>query len=74
MQWVEVDGNNAHIGFDPVPEDVDMVVRFAALNGNKATDFGFHASGVKASAGPGWRPGNPGLIVEHTARHGKIED
>ena len=73
IKWVQFEDNNAYIGFDPLPNDWQAIIRAAALHANKATDFGFHVWAVKAEA-RGWRPGSSrSLYGEVTARHGKIE-
>ena len=74
LAWYEVDGNEVFIGFNPIPSDVGLVTHFAAMNGNKAIGFGFHAWAVDArKADKGWRPGDPGGICEVSVRHGKVE-
>lgn len=75
VKWVEVDGNNAYVGFSPVPGDIRGVVNGAAFNGNRAIGFGFHVWAVNANtASKGWRPGAAGLICEATARKGRVTD
>ena len=72
IKWVEIDGNNAYIGFDPLPSDWQLVIKAAAVHANKATDFGFHVWAVPA-AKRGWRPGDSSYYGNVTARYGKIE-
>jgi hypothetical protein len=55
IKWVEIDGNNAYIRFDPLPSDWQMVISGAAFSANIAADF--HVWAVRASE-PGWRPGD----------------
>lgn len=71
--WYDIERNNVYIGFDPLPADWDMIVRGAALAGNQATDFGFHAWGCRATP-QGWRPGDGPYHGEHTARYGRVAD
>ena len=74
VAWVEVDGNDAYIGFHSVPSDLRTVVNGAAFQGNRATGFGFHAWAVDARrSSPGWRPGQAGFVCSATARHGRVE-
>lgn len=86
VSWWRIDKNNIYIGFSERPkievdiiagtkfesDPMDTIVRGAAVKGNKATDFGFHAWGV-VSDNRQWRPGDGGFWVSHTARHGKIQ-
>lgn len=74
IEWVEIDRNEAFVGFRRIPADLDLVMVAAALNANRATQFGFHVWAVDTRvASQGWRPGRPGLVCEVTARHGKVE-
>ena len=74
IKWVDIDSNNAYIGFDPIPEDWNVIIRSAALLANKATDFGFHVWAIDASKySKGWDPDNGSYIGEVTARKGRIE-
>ena len=57
MTWVEVDSNNAYLGFASVPEDLALIVNAAAMNGNKVLGFGVHVWAVQADLG--WRPSRP---------------
>ena len=49
-----------------------MVIKGAAIAGNKAINFGVHVWAIKASE-KGWRPGDGHFYKEVTARYGKIE-
>jgi len=73
ITWVEIEKNVVYIGFDPVPADWQLVIRAAALHGNKVIGFGTH---VWATYGDreGWRPGDSSYLGEITARHGRIEE
>jgi hypothetical protein len=73
VAWVEVDNNNVYVGFDPVPSDMDAIIRAAAMNGNRAADFGVHVWAVKSTQ-RNWRPGQGSYLAQHSARHGKIID
>lgn len=74
IKWIDIDSNNAYIGFNPVPRDWNMIIRGAALVANKATDFGFHVWAIDASKyNKGWKPGDGSYLGEVTARKGKIE-
>ncbi len=73
VAWIEVDDNNVYVGFEPIPSDMDAIIRAAALNGNRAADFGVHVWAVKATQ-RNWRPGQGSYLAEHSARHGKIID
>ena len=72
VEWVEFDGNDVYIGFTRRPADLEAVLRAAALNGNRAIDFGVHVWAAPA-ADKGWRPGSGQYYAEVTARNGKIE-
>jgi len=74
VSWYEVEANSIYIGFEKRPDDIDLIVKGAAINGNKAIDFGVHAWGI-VGAGEGWRPSyrGPQAACEYTARHGRIE-
>ena len=72
VTWVEVDSNNAYLGFASVPEDLALIVNAAAMNGNEVLGFGVHVWAVQADLG--WRPGQPGLLCEATARGGQFEN
>lgn len=75
VAWVEVEGNEAFIGFKERPSDLGAVVYAAAFHGNRAIGFGFHVWAVDATvAQKGWRPGDPGFICEATVRKGKVTD
>lgn len=74
VAWVEIERNEAFVGLRSRPADLGAVMAAAALNANRATQFGFHVWAVDTRvASQGWRPGQPGLVCEVTARHGKIE-
>jgi hypothetical protein len=73
IAWREVDRNDVYLGWRSIPEDFRLVNVMAALHANEAADFGAHIWSVSGGA-PGWRPGDPGLICETTARYGKLED
>ena len=72
VTWVEVDSNNAYLGFASVPEELALIVNDAAMNGNEVLGFGVHVWAVQADLG--WRPGQPGLLCEATARYGQFEN
>ena len=72
VTWVEVDSNNAYLGFASVPEDLALIVNAAAMNGNEVLGLGVHVWAVQADLG--WRPGQPGLLCEATARGGQFEN
>lgn len=72
VKWVEVEGNNVYIGFDPKPSDLALILRGAALKANAATDFGAHAWAVDAGQ-TGWRPGDGPYYAHATARYGRVQ-
>ena len=72
VTWVEVDSNNAYLGFASVPEDLALIVNAAAMNGNKVLGLGVHVWAVQADLG--WRPGQPGFLCAATARGGQFEN
>jgi hypothetical protein len=72
IQWVEIVRNTAYVGFDPLPNDWEIVIKAAAITANRASDFGFHVWAVRASD-RGWRPGDGPYYGTVTARYGKIE-
>ncbi len=73
VQWYECEDNNVYVGFEPIPNDWQMIVKGAALRGNEAIDFGCHVWAVPANK-YGWRPGDSSFLGEVTARHGRISD
>ena len=72
VAWYEVADNDVYVGFAPLPQDWEGVIRGAALRCNRAIDFGCHVWAVAADQ-KGWRPGNSSYYGEATARHGRIE-
>jgi len=70
--WIEIESNAVYIGFEPIPNDWEMIIDFAALYGNNVTGFGTHVWAVYGKR-KGWRPGDSSFIGNTTARHGKIE-
>jgi hypothetical protein len=75
VKWIDIDDNDVYIGFDPLPSDYKIVCKAAALNGNKAINFGVHVWAINASKyHKGWRPGDGTYYYETTARYGKIQD
>jgi len=73
VAWVEFDDNDVYIGFAARPSDLGAVVNAAAVNGNRAIDFGVHVWAVSADR-RGWRPGSGPYYCEATARYGKLEN
>lgn len=74
IKWVKIDSNNAYIGFSPRPNDWELIIKGAALNANKVTNFGFHVWAVDASKyNESWTPSTGKAFGEVTARKGKIE-
>lgn len=71
--WHQVDNNDVYIGWHSKPDDFRLVNTTAALNGSAAIRFGVHVWSVNGG-GPGWRPGDAGLLCTTTARGGKIEE
>ena len=69
---MEIDGQNVYINFEPyAPGDWYMIIRDAALNGNRAINFGVHVWAMSGKQ-KGWRPGDSGYTGNVTARDGKI--
>jgi len=50
IQWWEVVQNKVFMSFSPVPNDYEIIIRDAALKGNKKIDFGVHGWAVKNGA------------------------
>jgi len=73
IQWWEVVENMVFMSFSPVPNDYVIIIRDAALKGNKRIDFGVHVWAVKNQPA-GWRPGNGPYLGVVTARYGKFEE
>ena len=73
IQWWEVMENMVFMSFSPVPNDYEIIIRDAALKGNKRIDFGVHVWAVKNQPA-GWRPGNGPYLGVVTARYGKFEE
>ena len=72
VAWIEVEKNSVYVGFSLLPNDWEMIIKGAALRGNKATNFGCHVWAVDADK-KGWRPGDSPFYGEFTARYGKLE-
>ena len=73
IQWWEVVQNKVFMSFSPVPNNYEIIIRDAALKGNKKIDFGVHVWAVKNQPA-GWRPGHSPYLGEVTARYGKFEE
>ena len=73
IQWWEVVENKVFMSFSPVPNDYVIIIRDAALKGNKRIDFGVHVWAVKNQPA-GWRPGNSPYLGVVTARYGEFEE
>ena len=71
VSWYEVENDNVYIGFSPVPSNWLAIIKEAALRGNKAINFRFHAWAVDASK-KGWRPGDSSYYGDTTAKYGSI--
>jgi hypothetical protein len=71
IAWMDIEGNNVYLGFTKTPSDLRPFVHAVALAGNQATGFGVHVWAVVGEKG--WRPGQPGLLCESTARYEQIE-
>ena len=71
VAWVHFDGNNVYVGFTRRPDDLDMVLRAAALKGNRAIDFGVHVWGIPADEPRG---SVDRVYGEASARYGKIKN
>ena len=56
IDWVEFQDNDVYIGFNKRPDDLDAVLAAAALNGNRAINFGVHVWAVDSKQ-KHWRPG-----------------
>lgn len=72
VSWFEVVGNNVYVGFNSKSDDLSLIIRGAAVKGNKAIQFGVHVWAVPAN-NRGWRPGKGPFYEEVTARNGKIQ-
>ena len=72
IEWVEVESNDVYIGFREVPKDMDLILRFAAVHGSNAINYGVHVWAVPSQS-RGWRPGGGFYYAEITARNGKVE-
>lgn len=79
IKWIVVDNNTAYVGYVPVPDVFRERCKAMAIDGNKATDFGFHVWAFDASKVSGDKNSIQNAInsnkalFETTARHGKIE-
>ncbi len=79
IKWIIVDGNNAYVGWNPIPKDYREVCKSMALSANKATNFGFHVWAFDASKVSYGKDAVQDAIshrkalFETTARYGKIE-
>ncbi len=74
VAWWAVHGNEVMIGFTEWPADGEMILKGAALRGNKAIDFGCHAYGVRATDTAARMDGRIDRIYgTATARYGRIE-
>lgn len=72
VAWIEIERNNVYVGFYSLPDDWEMIIKGAALRGNKAINFGCHVWTVDANK-KGWRPGDSPFYGEFSARYGKLE-
>ena len=72
VDWYEVDGNNVYIGFEPLPDDWQIVINGAALHGNKTTNFECHVWAINANQ-KGWRPGDGLFHGKATAYSGRLK-
>jgi len=70
--WIEIESNIIYIGFDPVPDDWQLIINYVGLWGNAKIGFGCHVWAIHTRQ-KGWRPGNSAYLGQITARHGKIE-
>lgn len=70
IAWMHVDDNDVYLGFSSRPQDMDWIVRGAAIRANRAIHFGVHVYAMPASERPGF---GCRYYFEHTARHGRIE-
>lgn len=72
IAWFSLHGNNVYIGFRTVPDDVDGIVKGAALKGHRTIGSGFHAWAIPAG-NRNFNPSRDSFYKETTARYGKIE-
>ena len=49
VDWVKFDDNNVYVGFSSYPTDGNLIIKFAAVNGNEAINFGCHVWAVHAN-------------------------
>jgi hypothetical protein len=75
VRLVEFDGNAVYVHFKKLPNDWKDICSAAALNGNRANDFGVNVWAVLNAPNPqGWQGGDPCEWWKCiTARYGKIE-
>ena len=76
INWVRFDNNNVYIGFSSYPTDGNLIIKFAAVHGNKAINFGCHVWAVptnQVSNPPYYGTMSGKWHDEATARYGRIE-
>lgn len=73
ISWVEYQDTNIYIGFLGLPRDFGLIVRAAALHGNRALGFGVHVWAMRAADRGLLFDGRWHPYCEATARHGKVQ-
>ncbi len=71
VAWVTVEDNNVYVGLTRKAPDLELVLRAAALKGNRAINFGCHVWAVPEDAAPG---DVSRFYGEATARYGRVQD
>jgi len=66
VKWVEFERNTVHLGVEPLPDDIKLIAHAAAMNGEKAINFGVHVWVHPAN------DRNKYYGTATAARHGKI--
>ena len=69
IAWVQIEGNNVHIGFTKRPSDLRTIVNAAAFQGNKAIKFGVHVWAYPEQS----KNSKNHYFCSATARYGKVQ-
>jgi len=74
VAWVKFERNNAHVGLKERPSDLRLLCATAAMNGNRAMDFGCHVWFYDTSRAASPTTNVDLAFCECTARYGKVQD
>lgn len=75
VDWMRFEDNSVYIGFNVYPTDGEVIIKFAAVHGNNAINFGCHVWAVHSSQlnnPPYYGTMSDKWYGEATARYGRI--